>query len=169
MCPEVTAANALAPMLPTNYGGDDMRHATPDQLKEVFGLFRTYPAIFPHMRQDALSRRIAAEQCIYEDGVAITYQQYKKRTRVGDVEVPRGAVMLHQIVNSQQFSGAGGRVFENFCAEVVGPLGGKLYLTVRQENKTACSFYKRHGMKVVGSVAWAKGTIPGHIYFRGLA
>jgi hypothetical protein len=59
-----------------------MRHATPDQLKEIFGLFCTYPAIFSHIRQDALSRRIAAGQSIYEDGVAITYQQYKKRTRV---------------------------------------------------------------------------------------
>jgi hypothetical protein len=67
---------------------------------------RAHPAIFPHIRQDALSRRIAAGQCIYEDAVAITYQQYKKRTRVGDVDVPRGAVTLHQIVNSKQFSGS---------------------------------------------------------------
>jgi hypothetical protein len=91
-------------MLPASYGGDDMRHATPDQLKEVFVLFRAYPAIFPHIRQDALSRRIAAGQCIYEDGVAITYQQYKKRTRVGDVDVPAGAVMLHQIVLFQELA-----------------------------------------------------------------
>jgi hypothetical protein len=145
-----------------------MRHATPEQLKEIFGLFRAYPAIFPHIRKDALSRRIAAGQCVYEDGVAITYQQYKKRTRVGDVDVPAGAVMLHQIVNGKQFSGAGGRVFDKFCAEVVRPLGGKLYLSVRQENTTACQFYERHGMKVVGTVVWAKGTIPGLIYFRDI-
>ncbi len=143
-----------------------MRHATPDQLKEVFGLFRAYPAIFPHIRQDALSRRVAAGQCIYEDGVAIIYQLYKKRTRVGDVDVPRGAVMLHQIVNSKQFSGAGGHIFEKFCAKIVRPLGSQLYLSVRQENTTACSFYERHGLKVVGSVAWSNGTIPGHIFFR---
>ncbi len=153
-------------MLPASYGGNDMRHATPDQLKEIFGLFRAYPAIFPHIRQDALSRRIASGQCVYEDGVAITYQHYKKRTRVGDVEVPAGDIMLHQIVNSKQFSGAGRHVFERFCAGVVGPLGGQLYLSVRQENTTACQFYERHGMKVVGTVAWANGTIPGHVYFR---
>jgi hypothetical protein len=98
--------------------------------------------------------------------VAITYQQYRKRTRVGTVDVPRGAVMLHQIVNSNQFSGAGRRVFERFCAEVVTPLGGTLYLTVRQENTTACAFYERHGMRVIGTVTWAKGTIPGVIYFK---
>ena len=74
--------------------------------------------------------------------------------------------MLHQIVNSKKLGGAGGRVFEKFCAEAVRPLGGKLYLTVRQEKKTACAFYERHGMKVVGGVAWKGGTMPGHIYFR---
>ncbi len=74
--------------------------------------------------------------------------------------------MLHQIVNSKQFSGAAGRVFEKFCDEVVAPSGGDLYLTVRRENKTACAFYERHGMRVVGTVAWANGSIPGHIYFR---
>jgi hypothetical protein len=144
-----------------------MHHASPDQLKEIFGLFRAYPAIFPHIRQDALSRRIAAGQLIYEDGVAITYQQYKKRTRVGTVDVPAGAVMLHQILNGKQFNGAGRRVFEQFCTEIVRPLGGQLYLSVRQENTTACQFYERHAMKVVGSVAWARGTIPGLIYFKG--
>lgn len=153
-------------MLPASYGGNDMHHATPDQLKEIFGLFRAYPAIFPHIRQDALLRRIVAQQCAYEDGVVITYQRYKKRTRVCTVDVPAGAVMLHQILNSKQFSGAGRRVFERFCAEIVRPLGGHLYLSVRQENTTACQFYERHGMDVVGTVAWAKGTIPGHIFFR---
>ncbi len=143
-----------------------MHHATPDQLKEIFGLFRSYPAIFPHIRQDALLRRIVAQQCAYEDGVVITYQRYKKLTRVGTLDVPAGAVMLHQIVNSKQLSGVGGRVFEKFCAEIVRPLGGQLYLSVRQENTTACQFYERQGMRVVGSVAWANGTIPGHIYFR---
>lgn len=143
-----------------------MRHATLDQRKEVFAHFRVHREVFPHIRQDALKRRILAGQCVYEDGVAITYQQYRKRTRVGTVDVPRGAVMLHQIVNSNQFSGAGRRVFERFCAEVVTPLGGTLYLTVRQENTTACAFYERHGMRVIGTVTWAKGTIPGVIYFK---
>jgi hypothetical protein len=52
-------------MLPASYGGNNMRHATPDQLKEIFDLFRAYPAIFLHIRQDALSRQTAVGQCIY--------------------------------------------------------------------------------------------------------
>ena len=143
-----------------------MRHATADELKEIFGHFCAHREVFPHIRQDALLRRIVAGQCVYENGVVITYQQYKKRTRVGDVQVPRGAVMLHQIVNSKQFSGAGAKVFKKFCDEVVRPSGGDLYLTVRRENTTACAFYERHGMKVIGTVAWAGGTIPGLVFRR---
>jgi hypothetical protein len=38
--------------------------------------------------------------------------------------------------------------------------------TLRRENKTACPFYERHEMKVVGTVNWAGGTIPGLVFFR---
>jgi hypothetical protein len=101
-----------------------MRHATENDLKEIYAIFQKHRDVFAHVRQDRLKRRIAAHQCIYREGVVITYQRYKKRTRVGDVQVPAGAIMLHQIVNSQQFNGAGGRVFEQFVEEIVKPSGG---------------------------------------------
>ncbi len=52
--------SGLAQMLPASYGRNDMRHATPAELKEIFGLFRTHRDVFPHIRQDALLRRIVA-------------------------------------------------------------------------------------------------------------
>ena len=57
-----------------------------------------------------------------------------------------------------------GRVFEHFVREIVKPSGDDLYLGVREENTVACAFYERHGMKVVGTVAWSAGTIPGLVY-----
>ena len=83
---------------------------------------------------------------------------------MGDVQIPAGAIMLHQILNSKQFSGKGGKVFEQFVDEIVKPSGGDLYLSVRRENVIACRFYERHGMKVAGTVAWKKRTIPGQVY-----
>jgi hypothetical protein len=97
-------------------------------------------------------------------GVVVTYQRYVKRTRVGDVQIPAGSFMLHQILNSGQFNGAGSRVFRQFIEQVVKPSGGDLYLTVRKDNKTACDFYERQGMKVAGTVDWKNGTIPGLVY-----
>lgn len=141
-----------------------MRHASLSDLNAIYGHFQNHRDVFPHIRQDVLKRRIEAHQCIYQDGVVITFQQYKKRTRVGDVHVPAGAIMLHQILNSEQFNGAGRRVFLQFVNEVVKPSGGDLYLSVRKQNAVACRFYERQGMEVGGSVAWKGGTIPGLVY-----
>jgi hypothetical protein len=141
-----------------------MRHATLHDLKEIFGHFQAHRDVFPHIRQDALNRRIGAHQCIYQDGVIVVYQQYKKRTRVGDVQIPAGSIMLHQILNSEQFNGSGRRVFRRFVDKIVKPSGGDLYLSVRKENRVACQFYERNGMKVAGTVAWKNRTIAGVVY-----
>jgi phage baseplate assembly protein gpV len=141
-----------------------MRHASLRDLNAIYRHFQSHRNVFPHIRRDALRRRIEARQCVYQDGVIITYQRYKKRTRVGDVQVPAGAIMLHQILNSEQFNGAGSRVFRQFVNEIVRVSGGNLYLSVRKQNEVACRFYERHGMTVAGTVAWSGGTIPGRVY-----
>lgn len=145
-----------------------MKHATLSNLKEIYGHFQRRKDVFPHVRQDKLRRMIEAGEVVWQDGVIVTYQKYRKRTRVGEVDIPAGAIILHQILNSRQFSGAGGRVFEQFVEEIVRPSGGDLYLSVRKENAVACAFYERHGMKVVGKVAWSGGTLPGLVYRMAL-
>jgi hypothetical protein len=80
------------------------------------------------------------------------------------VQIPAGSIMLHQILNADQFNGAGRKVFRQFIAEIVEPSGGDLYLTVRKHNAVARRFYERHGIKVVGTVAWKNRTIPGLVY-----
>jgi hypothetical protein len=146
-----------------------MKHATLADLKEIYGHFQKHKDVFPHVRQDKLQRMIEAGQVVWQDGVIVTYQQYKKRTRVGEVQIPAGSIMLHQILNSRQFSGKGGDVFERFVEEIVKPSGGDLYLSVRWENAVACSFYERHGMKVVGKVSWSGRTLPGRVYKMALS
>lgn len=140
-----------------------MRYATLDDLQEIARFMRVHEEL-KHVRQDKLKKRIERQECVYQDGVAITFQTYKKKTRVGDLDIPAGSIMLHQIVNGKQFSGAGGRVFEQFVKEIVN--GGDVYLTVRAANTIACEFYERHGMHVAGKVVWASGTLPGLIYKR---
>jgi hypothetical protein len=141
-----------------------MRHASLRDLKPIHRHFQKHKDIFPHVRQDRLRQRIEANQCIWQDGVVITYQQYRKGTHVGDVQIPAGSIMLHQILNSDQFNGAGNRVFWQFVDEIVKPSGSDLYLSVRRGNAVACRFYERHGMKVAGTVDWKNGTIPGLVY-----
>lgn len=142
-----------------------MQHASLSDLKAIYRHFNAHRDVFPHIRQDALKRRIEAGQCVYQEGVVVTYQQYRKRTAVGTVQVPAGAIMLHQILNTNQFNGAGRKVFEQFVKKIVKPSGGELYLSVRKDNKTACDFYERHGMRVAGIVAWKNRTVPGLVYW----
>lgn len=78
-----------------------MRYASLRDLQAIYRHFRSHRDVFPHVRQDALKRRIEAQQCVYQDGVVITYQKYRKRTRVGDVQVPAGSIMLHQILKHE--------------------------------------------------------------------
>jgi len=141
-----------------------MRHASIPDLKAIYKHFQSHRDVFPHVRQDTLRRRIEAHQCIYQDGVIVVYQQYRKRTRVGDVEILAGSLMLHQILNSEQFNGAGRKVFQQFVAEIVKPSGDDLYLSVRKENRVACRFYERNGMKVAGTVSWKNRKVLGLVY-----
>lgn len=142
-----------------------MRYATLDNLKEIHKAMQAHEEL-KHVRQDRLKKRIEANQCVYQDGVAITFQQYKKSTWNGEVLVPAGSIVIHQIVNSKQGNGKGSVIFERFVEEIVKPSGGNLYLSVRKENAVACSFYERHGMEVVGKVDWSGGMLPGLVYYR---
>jgi hypothetical protein len=139
-----------------------MRLAEPSDLKAIYRMFAVLRGqMFPHVRQDALERRIRAKECVFDSDVVLVFQRYKKRTRVGDVDIPAGSVMLHQIVNGNQFNGAGGRLFDRFHDE----MAADLYLSVRAENTIARRFYERHGMKAVGKVSWA-GDAKGVIYCK---
>jgi FR47-like protein len=144
-----------------------MNYAKPSDLKEIYGHFQKRKDVFPHVRQDKLRRMIETGQVLWQDGVVITYQRYRRAGRVAatcPLKAKAGDVILHQILNTQQFSGKGGKVFKKFVREIVKPSGGDLYLSVRKENAVACSFYERHGMSVVGKVAWSGGTLPGLVY-----
>jgi len=145
-----------------------VRHASLRDLTAIYRHFQAQRDVFPHIRQDGLKRRVGAHQCIYQDGVIVMYQRYRKRTRVGNVQIPARSIMLHQILNSRQFSGKGGEVLEQFVREIVKPAGGDLYVTVGNENAVARRFYERNGMKIVGTVAWKNRTIPGLVYRRSL-
>jgi len=73
-----------------------MKHARLSDLKEIYGHFQRRKDVFPHARQDKLQRMIEKRQVVWQDGVIVTYQQYKKRTRVGDIDIPAGSTALER-------------------------------------------------------------------------
>ncbi len=75
------------------------------QLKEIVRVFQSWRSVFPHVRQDYLKRKILAKECVYHNGVIITFNQYKVRVALGSVTIPKGSYIIHQIVNSKQGNG----------------------------------------------------------------
>lgn len=137
----------------------------PVNYKEIYEIFKKYKAIFPHIRQDYLKRMIAAGNVIFEDGVVIVYQKYKKKTRLGDYSAKAGTYMLHQIVNANVGNGNTEKVFNNFLAKVIDDESDGIVLTVRANNGRACKFYEQMSFEKVGTISWKSGEIPGVVYF----
>ena len=148
-----------------------MRHATLQDLNAVYGHFQSRRDVFPHIRKDKLERIISAGECVYQDGVVLTYHQNKVPAPViatSSYKAPEWAVIIHQLLNSQPFNGAAGRVFDQFVKEMSGSGVHEFILSVRADNAVACAFYERHGMQVVGRGTWANGSIRGLIYWLGV-
>jgi len=147
-----------------------LRQATPSDLNVICKAFQARRDVFPHVRADYVRRACEQGRCFYDSGVVIIWQQYVKAVRLGDVTVPQGNVILHQILNATNERGTAAAVFQRFC-EFVTSLGVNvnLYLTVRESNQRARRFYEKLGMRSIGRIAWAKGTIPGVIYAKFFA
>jgi hypothetical protein len=137
-----------------------MLHAVESEAREIYSLMNTRKDIFPHIRFDYVQRACREGRCVYEDGVVIIYQRYKRTVQLGTVRIPAGSVMLHQIIS--KYPKAASRVFPRFCDAVE----ADVYLSVRESNVWARAFYERMGMTAIGTVSWMQGALPGVIYWR---
>lgn len=145
----------------------DMRHANLDDFHEIYSLIRSHKAWLGHIRTDALKRRIVANQVIYDGGVVITYQRYKRQTQVsrkGGVSAKYGDCVLHQIATCKH-DGRAAQRFHQFCHFI----NSDIYLTVRTDNHRAIHFYKKMGLDVVGQTRWGKEDIAGLIFKKSVA
>jgi len=135
--------------------------ATMEHHKEIMAIFHKHKQWFPHVRNDYIERTIKARNCIYDSGVVITFLRYKRNGNMKQFKVPRGDVILHQIVNGDQFNGNGGKVLEKFL-DFCSP--SSVWLNVRSDNEVARKFYEKHGMKLMGYATTKNGLLELAIY-----
>jgi len=140
-----------------------MKLATPDQLDEVYGLYRKYSEYFPHVRKSKVEFFINNHRMVYDQGVAISFTIYQRKGYLGNCTVPRYDCMLHQIINESQGNGIIYEVFYDFMIT----LGKTIWCTVRTENKRSLKFMDKVGFEKVGDITWGKNKqIPGVILKR---
>jgi|TARA_R110002051_G_scaffold2021_1_gene10668 hypothetical protein len=130
-----------------------------DEVKEIFYKHRKW---FPHVRTDYMKRMINKKNLILQDGVLIIFHHTKRKQKIGDVQVEKDETVLHQIANKEIGNGKAKKVlleFFEWCPRNV-------YLSVRSDNLSACKFYDRMDMKLVGIHNWVNGTLKGKVYAK---
>ena len=140
-----------------------MNYATPKDFEEVWAVFEQNKEWFPHVRNSHIKNRLKWGQVIWDDGVVITQQVYQQSRLIGkdtDVRVGAGSYLIHQIINSEKRNGNASSVIKRYFDHV----GTDVYLTVRQSNIPANSFYKKVNMECVGTIKWSKGKMLGNVW-----
>jgi len=140
-----------------------LRLAEISELKGIVHIFQSWRTVFPHVRQDYIKRKILASECVYQEGVVITFNRYKVKVTLGTVTIPKGSYIIHQIVNAKQGNGCASRVLDRLC-DVVARDSEDVYLTVREDNTLARAFYRYKRFEEAGEITWANGALPGMIY-----
>ena len=134
-----------------------MRLAIKSDFNDIKSLFYKHKEIFPHIRQDKLLHYIETGNCIYDNEVAITFNVYKRKVRIGNIVANKGDCILHQIVSK---SGKASKTLQDFFKYI----NTKVYLTVRESNTKAIDFYLKNDMLKIGEIAWKNNTIPVKIF-----
>ena len=135
-----------------------MKHATIEDFDTIKNIFKGYRDIFPYLRFDSLKNKVEEGKVIYDSGVVITYNKYKRNQKLGNVQAKKGDIVIQEIVKEE--AGNSVDVFKRFADFVK----EDIWLTVRRDNQKAKRFYDKVGMKVVGAVVWSKGTLMGDVY-----
>ena len=145
-----------------------MKLATISRKAVIWSIFKNHRKVFPHIRTDYLQRQIESGNVIYDKGVVLITQLYKRTVSLGNSKFEKGTHIIHQIVNSKQGNGNANKVLNKFIKTL--PKNTDCILTVRKSNRTARKFYRMNGFKTIGSINWSNNSIEGLIYnFRKVA
>tara|TARA_B110000285_G_scaffold231813_1_gene301371 strand:- start:179 stop:616 length:438 start_codon:yes stop_codon:yes gene_type:complete len=145
-----------------------MKLATITSKADIWSIFKNHRKVFPHIRNDYLQRQIESGNVIYDKGVVLITQLYKRTVSLGNSKFEKGTHIIHQIVNSKHGNGNASKVLNKFIKTL--PKNTDCILTVRKSNRTARKFYKKNGFKTIGSINWSNNSIEGLIYnFRKVA
>jgi|TARA_B110000908_G_C10016062_1_gene340824 RimJ/RimL family protein N-acetyltransferase len=139
-----------------------MIHAKENDFDAVKDIFYQHKEWFPHIRTDYMRREIKSGNLILDNDVIITYNYYKRKQKIGNIQAQQGDCVLHQIAAKNK--GTASQVLQRFFKWT----NRRVFLSVRSDNLIAKKFYKKNNMKIVGQTSWAKdgvkNALPGDVY-----
>lgn len=133
-----------------------MQFAQTTDLQKIFDVFKS-KAELAHVRKDRLAQLILSHKCVFENGVVITFVQYKHKTKLGrqcSTRAAVGSVKILHIVNTGLVHGAAGAILDKFVRYVV--TTNPVFVCVCVANKNAIKFFESHGFSTVDTIKWNK-------------
>ena len=141
-----------------------MKLATSNKEAVVWSIFKQHRPIFPHIRTDYLRRQNVVKNIIFDDGVVIVNNEYKRQVKLNKKVFKKGTYIIHQIVNSVKGNGNATKVLNRFFDVLMMLNVNSCILSVRKSNTVARKFYEKNGFKKVDTISWSNGRIKGVIY-----
>lgn len=141
-------------------------------IREAMAIINLYPDVFPHLYKQGykLISRIQKGELVMQDGVVLTFHQYRRRAVVARTSTYRAKpydFIIHQIATNKFVKNAAKQVLDEFVGYCAEKGAANILLTVRTANQHVCKFYMRYGFVFVDKVCWHSkktGIIAGHIY-----
>ena len=115
-----------------------MIHARENDFDAVKDIFYQHKEWFPHIRTDYMRREIASGNLILDNNVVITYNYYKRKQKIGNVQAQQGDCVLHQIAAKNK--GTASQVLQRFFDYTK----RRVFLSVRSDNLIAKKFYEKN-------------------------
>ena len=123
------------------------KYAKLDDLESINKLVAINSKWFSHLKIDHFKKKIIRKECIYENGVVLSFRITKVLERLGKIKILKNNTILEQIVreNLEINNSYAEHVFTKFINCAV----GNTYLSVNINNNRAISFYKKMRMVIL--------------------
>ena len=123
------------------------KYAKLDDLESINQLVAINSKWFSHLKIDHFRKKIIRKECIYENGVVLSFRITKEVENLGKFKILKNNTVLEQIVreNLETNNSYAEHVFTKFINCTI----GNTYLSVNINNNRAISFYKKMRMIIL--------------------
>ena len=124
------------------------RYAKSFEIEEIFSLVNQHRIWFSHLNKEHLIEKIKKKECIYENGVLITFKILHVKCSLGSYEVNSGNTILEQIIKNKEKSNS--ELVKHVFIKFINCALGSVYLAVNKRNNRALNFYNNMKMEKIG-------------------
>ena len=120
------------------------RYASENELERINRIIEKNGKWFSHVKKEHIYKKIKNKQCIFENGIILTFRITEFQEKLGNILVSKNSTILEQLVkeNINVKNSYTEHVFTKFINCSV----GNTYLSVNHTNTRAINFYYKMNM-----------------------